>query len=91
LPKSNSETETETETGTKTKTKTKTKTETGTGTGTETKTNKEITTGFEVFHVSNNLYDYEDAQSICKSFDSRLATYDDIEKSYNKGGEFCGY
>lgn len=47
--------------------------------------------GPEVFHVSNNLYDYEEAQSICRSFDSRLATYDEIEKSYNNGGEFCGY
>ena len=45
----------------------------------------------EVFHVSNNLYNYEEAQSICKSFDSRLATYDEIEKSYNNGAEFCGY
>ena len=45
----------------------------------------------EVFHVSNNLYNYEEAQSICKSFDSRLATYDEVEKSYNNGGEFCGY
>jgi hypothetical protein len=36
----------------------------------KTKTNKKGTTGFEVFHVSNNLYNYEDAQSICKSFDS---------------------
>ena len=45
----------------------------------------------EVFHVSNNLYNYEEAQSICKRFDSRLATYDEVEKSYNNGGEFCGY
>ena len=47
--------------------------------------------GSEVFHVSNNLYNYEEAQAVCASFSSRLATYDEIEKSYNKGGEFCGY
>jgi uncharacterized membrane protein YjjP (DUF1212 family) len=33
----------------------------------------------EVFHVSNNLYNYEESQTICKSFDSRLATYDEVE------------
>ena len=27
----------------------------------------------EVFNVANNLYTYQDAQAICKSFDSRLA------------------
>jgi hypothetical protein len=47
--------------------------------------------GSEVFHVSNNLYNYEEAQAVCASFSSRLATYDEIEQSYNKGGEFCGY
>ena len=45
----------------------------------------------EVFHVSNNLYSYDDAQSICSSFGSRLATYDEIEKAYNEGAEWCSY
>ena len=45
----------------------------------------------EVFNVANNLYTYQDAQAICQSFDSRLATYDEVEHSYKKGGEWCNY
>jgi hypothetical protein len=45
----------------------------------------------EVFNISNNLYTYDDAQAICKSYGSRLATYDDIEQSYNDGAEWCNY
>lgn len=45
----------------------------------------------EVFNVSNNLYTYEDAHAICKSYNATLATYDQVEKSYNDGGEWCNY
>lgn len=45
----------------------------------------------EVFHISNNLYKYDDAKAICQSYGARLATYDDIEQAYNKGGEWCSY
>jgi hypothetical protein len=45
----------------------------------------------EVFNVGNNMYTYDDAQSVCKSLGARLATYDDIENAYNKGGEWCNY
>jgi hypothetical protein len=47
--------------------------------------------GGEVFNISNNLYTYDDAQSICKAYGARLADYDDIEESYNQGGEWCNY
>ena len=45
----------------------------------------------EVFNVSNNLYTYDDAQAVCTMFDARLASYDEVEKSYNDGGEWCNY
>lgn len=45
----------------------------------------------EVFNISNNLYSYSDAQAICKSYNARLATYDDIENAYNNGAEWCAY
>jgi hypothetical protein len=45
----------------------------------------------EVFNISNNLYTYEDSQAICKAYDSRLATYDEIETAYNNGAEWCNY
>ena len=45
----------------------------------------------EVFHISDNKYTYDDARALCKAFDSRLATYDEVEKVYNNGGEWCSY
>lgn len=45
----------------------------------------------QVFNVSNNVYTYEEAQQVCTAFDASLATYDQIERSYQKGGEWCNY
>jgi hypothetical protein len=45
----------------------------------------------EVFNIANNLYTYDDAQAICTAYGARLATYDDIEKAYEAGGEWCNY
>ena len=45
----------------------------------------------EVFNVGGNHYTYSDAEAICKSFDAELADYDQVEKSYNNGGEWCNY
>ena len=45
----------------------------------------------EVFNISNNLYTYEDAQAICGSYGAKLATYEQIEDSYQNGAEWCNY
>lgn len=45
----------------------------------------------EVFNLGNNLYTYDDAQAICRAYDSRLATYDEIESAYQNGAEWCNY
>ena len=45
----------------------------------------------EVFNVANNSYTYDDAQAICAAYGAKLATYDQIEDSYNNGGEWCNY
>ena len=45
----------------------------------------------EVFNISNNIYTYDEAQSVCKIFDADVATYSQIEAAYNKGGEWCNY
>ena len=37
------------------------------------------------------MYSYDDAQMICTSYGARLATYDEIEDSYNNGAEWCNY
>ena len=62
-----------------------------TETETKTKAIPIIDNNEEVFNIANNSYTYQDAQAICKSYDARLATYDDIEKSYKNGGEWCNY
>lgn len=45
----------------------------------------------EVFNVSNNLYTYEEAPFVCQALGGRLASYDEIENSYNNGAEWCNY
>ena len=45
----------------------------------------------EVFHVSNNLFSYEDAQQVCKAYNGRLATYDDMVSAHKSGADWCTY
>ena len=45
----------------------------------------------EVFNISNNLYTYDDSVAICSSFNSKLASYDQIEDAYNNGAEWGTY
>lgn len=45
----------------------------------------------EVFNVSNNLYTYQDAPEVCSLYGAKLASYEQIEQAYNKGGEWCNY
>jgi len=45
----------------------------------------------QVFHVPGNEYTYDDAKDVCKAFDARLASYDEVEKAYNNGAEWCSY
>ena len=45
----------------------------------------------EVFNLTNNKYNYEDAKYACNAHGARLATYDEVEDAYKKGGEWCNY
>jgi len=45
----------------------------------------------QVFNISGNNHTYDNARALCKAYDSRLATYDEIEDAYKKGGEWCNY
>ena len=45
----------------------------------------------QVFNIPGNKYDYENAQAICSAYGSRLANYDEIEKAYEEGAEWCNY
>ena len=51
----------------------------------------EITIENQVFHIPGNKYTFQDARAICAAYGSKLASYDEIEKAYNEGGEWCGY
>jgi hypothetical protein len=45
----------------------------------------------QVFNIPGNYYEYNDAKALCKAYGSELATYDQIEKAYNNGAEWCNY
>jgi hypothetical protein len=45
----------------------------------------------EVFNIRNNMYTYDEAREVCSIYGAKLATYDQIEKAYNKGAEWCNY
>ena len=45
----------------------------------------------EVFHISDNKYNYEDAKAVCKAHGGKLATYQQLEDSYENGGEWCSF
>ena len=45
----------------------------------------------EVFNIPGNYYGYEDAQALCDAYGATIATYEQVEQAYNKGGEWCNY
>jgi hypothetical protein len=45
----------------------------------------------QVFNIPENNFIYGDAQSVCKAYGARLATYPEVEEAYNKGAEWCNY
>jgi len=52
---------------------------------------EKVATKKQVFHIPNNKYTYEDAKAICKAYDSRLATYKEIDEAHEKGADWCGF
>jgi hypothetical protein len=45
----------------------------------------------QVFNIPGNYYDYDNAEAVCKAYGAELATYEQVEQSYNKGAEWCNY
>lgn len=45
----------------------------------------------QVFNIPENVYTYDDARALCKAYGADLANYDQVEKTYNEGGEWCNY
>lgn len=51
----------------------------------------EIIRAPQVFNIPGNDYVYPDAKALCSAYGSRLATYKEVEDSYNNGAEWCNY
>lgn len=44
-----------------------------------------------VFHIPTNNFSYDDSKKICKAYGARLATFNDLEKAYEDGADWCSY
>jgi hypothetical protein len=49
------------------------------------------TSNGEVFHLRDNIYNYDDAKAACNAYDSRLATLKEVIDSYKEGSNWCNY
>jgi hypothetical protein len=56
-----------------------------------TKLSNKLNSDKQVFNIPGNNYDYNTAKALCKAYDADLATYSQVEDSYEKGGEWCNY
>jgi len=45
----------------------------------------------QVFNIPHQGYNYDEAKALCAAYGGQLANYDNIEKAYQKGGEWCNY
>ena len=51
----------------------------------------EILLAPQVFNIPGNDYRYPDAKALCTAYGAKLATYKQVEDSYNNGAEWCNY
>lgn len=52
---------------------------------------QDLTLRKQVFNIPQNTYVYDDAKAVCSAYGARLATYKEVEDSYEGGGEWCNY
>ena len=45
----------------------------------------------QVFNIPDNNYTYEEAKALCAAYGADIANYEQIEKTYKRGGEWCGF
>ena len=45
----------------------------------------------EVFNISSNDYTFYDAEPLCRALGAELATYDQVEKAWSNGADWCNY
>ena len=47
--------------------------------------------GKQVFNISNNIFNYDEAEAVCKAFNADLADERQIQEAYKKGADWCNY
>ena len=45
----------------------------------------------EVYNIGNNIYTYDEANSVCNTLNAKLATHDQVVNAYKNGAEWCNY
>lgn len=45
----------------------------------------------QVFNIARNIYNYHEAEPLCKAFGAELATYEQVKESYDRGADWCNY
>jgi hypothetical protein len=45
----------------------------------------------EVFNIHNNIFTYKEAKDLCASYNSKLATHEQVVDAYKKGANWCNY
>jgi hypothetical protein len=45
----------------------------------------------EVFNIRDNMFSYDEAQAVCKAYNSELATLEQMIKAYKRGANWCSY
>jgi len=45
----------------------------------------------EVFNISDNIFTFKEAEDVCKSFDSELASKEQLEMALENGANWCNY
>jgi len=52
------------------------------------------TTGYgikEVFHISQNIYTFDEAPAVCAAYGAELASFDQLTEAQVQGAEWCSY
>ena len=45
----------------------------------------------EVFNIRDNIFTYDEAKAVCKAYDSKLATLEQMIQAYKNGANWCSY
>lgn len=45
----------------------------------------------QVFNVADNLFNYDDAEAVCRAYGAELADYTQMVDAYKKGANWCNY